>query len=126
MAAKKKTEDINEPRVVENDVDDTTNPTPAEVETINEDGEPYRRTLTVMVNGEEIELEDHWRNDDELPFGFSLLGSQKHAARYIPPVVESVFGEDQMMMLVEKQVGLGEFQNILKAWQESRGLKGNI
>lgn len=121
MAAKKTKHDddnINEPQVVENDVDDE-DKTPAEREVTT----TAPMTFTVEIAGEEIELEDRYRKD-KAPGAMMMIGHESYAAKYLPGLLETLIGEDQtMMVLFEKGASIEEMGNITQAWAEGRGLK---
>lgn len=121
MTAKKtKSEDnnINEPHVVENDIDDVeTSPAKREVT----ETEPMK--FTVEVGGEEIELVDHYRKD-KAPGALAMIGRADLAGKYLPGLLETLIGEDQLFMLLDKGISMDEMGEIAKSWAEGRGFSG--
>ena len=81
------------------------------------------KTFKFTFNGEEIELEDKWDRDGELPPLIALSSTDELAGRMITPITEQVIGVDQIIDLITRGLSQNEFVKVVAAWAESRGLK---
>ena len=81
------------------------------------------KTFKFTFNGEEIELEDKWTRDGELPPLIALSSTDELAGRMITPITEQVIGVDQIIDLITRGLSQNEFVKVVAAWAESRGLK---
>lgn len=111
------------PEVIEHDDTDTTPEESAAAAEVDEEGEdtPPRRTFTIEVNGETVELEDRWDRDG-IPGAMMLLNKPEYSQKYGPIVMEQLIGEDQLMVLLEGGISTRELAGIIPAWGKARGV----
>ena len=112
---KKKTDDI-----------DPKDATGAQAEVIEEtttddevDGDVESPTFTITIDGKEIEVEDRWTRD-AAPAGMMFVFHERYAQKYIPSVIESIIGEDQVFNLMEAGLSADEFQQVFQEWGKRR------
>lgn len=100
----------------------TAETTPIEAE-VQEETTTTPKTFKFTFNGEEIELEDKWDREGELPPLIALSSTDELAGRMITPITEQVIGVDQIIDLITRGLSQNEFVKVVAAWAESRGLK---
>lgn len=114
MTTKKKDLEVDAPEVVESDI-------AAEVE--NESAEAERRTFTIEVNGEDVELVDMWDRPGLVPPVSVLMANPDLAVRMASPIIKNLIGEDQMVDLLMMGATQNEVFSVVPAWLEMHNLK---
>lgn len=102
-------------------------PTPAELEVAaeatEEQAEDKQRTFTFTFDGEDIELEDHWKREGKVPGGLPLLmAGGRDTLHFVSPVIKSIIGLGQMESLMDMGIAGDEWAEVAQAWLQGRGL----